>query len=120
MAVSTNPYVSTTPKVTLQLGSQGLLACNVATKVFTVSWKKITSPTESRTLVIIDMYLHVGNKLWPENSAEFYGVVDDFSLLIYNVRIEDMGQYLCEITELETDLSFQSQTNVTVFGRLFI
>ena len=96
-----------------------MLPCKVDTKLYIVIWRKLSSSNDRRPLVMIDMYIKVGNKVWPHNEENVYDITDDFSLVIYNVKIKDEGRYICEITELETDRQYQSETNLTVFGKCF-
>ena len=109
--------VITEPRVTLQMGSRGLLPCSFDREVAWITWSK--GPTETTTYaVIVYESTKDGWKKWGPGYGKGYDVEENFSLVIQDVAIDDAGYFFCEVLDKGTSLSFVNQTDVNVFGKL--
>ena len=111
--------VRTDLEVFLEIGSRGLLPCEVQlggnVTIAVVVWKKGSSSIYTPPLVIREN--HEGN--W-ENGGPGYGrgysIDQNLSLIINRVKIEDDDIFVCVVSPLGLIEPTLNQTQVRVFG----
>ena len=106
-------------EIFLEIGSRGLLPCEVQlggnVTIAVVVWKKGSSSIYTPPLVI--RANHEGN--WENGGPGFgrgYSIDQTFSLIINRVRMEDNDFFFCQVSPLGLIESTVNQTHVRVFG----
>nr|XP_054765157.1 uncharacterized protein LOC129271932 [Lytechinus pictus] len=117
----TNTALETNPHVTLQMrvAPHGILQCIVHIKVRRVSWTKITSSSANQSLVVIINHQGVTEVNKTGYNQGTYDTTQDYSLVIGEVGVHHGGLYVCEVTDVDTGISFKDRTFVTVIAEPF-
>ena len=115
-AMAQEPIVGTAPDIHLEKGTRGTLPCKLERDVAMVSWSRGQSPKTADILIMLSLY-NEWRKAGPGYIEGLFDVDTNFSLIIWDVSVEDQGDYFCEVLDLNTGRSFWNSTVVSVFGK---
>ena len=110
--------IGTEPHVTLQIGTRGLLPCDVKGAIEYVHW--IKGPNIDFTNEPVIIYFpnqNDSNKEGPGYDNGKYDITVEFSLVLKTVDIYNEDVYFCTVHDMNTNELYYNQTIVTVFGK---
>ncbi|XP_063960213.1 uncharacterized protein LOC135155235 [Lytechinus pictus] len=97
--------------VKLEVGQSGRVPCRVKIRPKKVSW--VTSSGEA--LVFIDLSNSVITRGGSGYEQNMFNISREYSLVIYNVTIQNEGLYLCVVADRDTGTSYDDSTALDVF-----
>ncbi|XP_063959183.1 leucine-rich repeats and immunoglobulin-like domains protein 2 [Lytechinus pictus] len=98
--------------VTLPLKQTGRVPCQVNIRPRKVSW----FGSRNEMLVFIDLSkdsIVIGGTGYKDG---LFHITGEYSLVIYNVKIQQEGLYFCVVTDYDTGVTYQDDSLLTVIG----
>ena len=93
----------------------GVLPCKIGRTLSTTVYWGI-GPNASNVHNIVAYFPAIGKRFGPGYKSGLFNVSDHYSLIINNVRIEDEGNYFCEVFDDELGRPVLNQTKLHVVG----
>ena len=108
--------VGDTEQVILQMGTRGLLPCDLPRDRDIAFAYWYTGLTFSVELIVNEYIDNVWQRRGPGYEFGSYDITNNFSLIINSVSLEDNDQFTCEIVYLDGQ-NAQKSLNVSVFSK---